>query len=206
MARPPRTRALSEADRALWRHVAKSVEPLRRRPVETVQEPPKRLGPPRAEPMPADPPAAPARPPAHPPLSLDRLANWTPRPKAPPRPSEPPPELSSHAGVDRRTSARLRRGQLPIDAKLDLHGMTQEQARNALFSFVGSGVQNGWRCVLVVTGKGLRGPESGVLRRAVPRWLNDSQLRTSVVATAAARPQHGGEGALYLLLRRRREG
>ena len=112
---------------------------------------------------------------------------------------------------DHRLAGRLRRGQLPIEGTLDLHGMTQAEARRDLTEFVADGRRKGARCLLVVTGKGSRSgtddwgrPSPGVLREAVPRWLNLSPLRDSVLAFAAARPQHGGDGAFYLLLKRQR--
>ena len=117
-------------------------------------------------------------------------------------------------GLDRRSSERLKRGQLPIDARLDLHGMTQEAARAALDRFVVEGRRRGFRAVLVITGKGVRKlaepeeawgrPIIGVLRREVPRWLNERPNREAVLAFTEAQPQHGGGGALYVLLRRQR--
>jgi DNA-nicking Smr family endonuclease len=111
-------------------------------------------------------------------------------------------------GVDRRQARRLRRGQLAIEGRLDLHGMTQAEAHRALASFVAKGHAAGKRVLLVVTGKGTRpgtdGSPSGVLRRIVPRWLAEPALRPLVLATAAALRRDGGDGALYLLLRRAR--
>ncbi|MEC9347554.1 MAG: Smr/MutS family protein [Pseudomonadota bacterium] len=133
------------------------------------------------------------------------------------RPAEPPPERRGRiAGVDRRTAERLRRGQYPIDGRLDLHGLTRELAHMALRRFVRSGQAEGRRCLLVITGKGLRerpgadgswmAPEQpGVLRREVPRWLSERDLAPLVLATAPAIPPHGGSGAMYILLRRQRE-
>lgn len=111
-------------------------------------------------------------------------------------------------GLDRRQALRLRRGQLAIEARLDLHGMTQAEAHRALAGFVAKSHAAGKRVLLVVTGKGTRpgadGSPSGVLRRTVPRWLAEPALRPLVLATAAALPRDGGDGALYLLLRRLR--
>jgi DNA-nicking Smr family endonuclease len=107
-------------------------------------------------------------------------------------------------GVDRATAERLKRGLRPIEARLDLHGLTQAEAHRALIEFVEGCYGRGRRCLLVITGRGL-GPEgSGVLKTAVPRWLAESSLRRRVLAVAAAQPRHGGAGALYILLRRRR--
>ncbi len=107
-------------------------------------------------------------------------------------------------GVDRATAERLKRGLRPIDARLDLHGLTQAEAHRALVEFVEACHGCGRRCLLVITGRGL-GPEgAGVLKTAVPRWLTESSLRRRILAVAAAQPRHGGAGALYVLLRRRR--
>ncbi|HAQ00843.1 MAG TPA: DNA mismatch repair protein MutS, partial [Rhodospirillum rubrum] len=109
--------------------------------------------------------------------------------------------------MDGRTAGRLKRGRLDIDGRIDLHGMTQESAHAALRGFLRRGREQGWRCVLVITGKGGRSGDSGtgVLRRAVPMWLNGVDLRPLVVGFINATPRHGGEGALYVMLRRRRE-
>lgn len=124
--------------------------------------------------------------------------------------SPEPPELPDLApgrtpGLDKRTAQRLRRGQLAVEAKLDLHGLTQDQAHRALADFLVSAQGAGKRCVLVVTGKGLtpRG-DSGVLRAMLPRWLNTPPLRERVLALQAAQPRHGGTGAFYVLLKRGR--
>ena len=172
------------ADAELWRRVAEEVTPLRKRP------PPKPTPPTKAkEPQ--------ARKP-------DR------RPAAVPVPSPPaPPPLKelSHGtleGLDRRTGQRLKRGLLPIEARLDLHGRTQEEAHRALAGFIEGSHAAGRRCVLVVTGKGLRPDGSvGVLRRNVPRWLNQPSLRQKIVAFDHAAIKDGGEGALYVLLKKR---
>ncbi len=118
------------------------------------------------------------------------------------------------AGLDRRNAQRLRRGQMPIDARLDLHGMTRDAAHGALIGFVRSGSERGHRCVLVITGKGtLRGggdtgfmPDrsAGILRAEVPRWLGEAALKPQIVAWTPATAKHGGSGALYVLLRRKR--
>lgn len=105
--------------------------------------------------------------------------------------------------LDRRTLTRLRRGDLAVDARLDLHGMTQEAAHRALTHFIAAAVADGARLALVITGKGRAG--EGVLRAAVPRWLDEPALRTQVVAITRAPANLGGGGALCIRLRRRRE-
>ncbi len=107
------------------------------------------------------------------------------------------------AGVDRRLADRLKRGRLPIEATLDLHGLTQEEAHANVQGFVTRAAERGVRTVLIVTGKGRQGG-GGVLKAALPRWLNEAPVRALILALAAARPEHGGSGALYVLLRRRR--
>ena len=137
--------------------------------------------PPAAQPLPM--PKALARAPqvAHAPVALD-----------PQRP----------IGIDRRSWLRLKRGQVTIEQTVDLHGLTQEQAHDRLGRFLAEAQQSGLRCLLVVTGKGLA--HGGVLRHMVPRWLNEGANRERVVAFAPAQPKHGGAGALYLLIRRKR--
>lgn len=94
---------------------------------------------------------------------------------------------------------------MQIDGRLDLHGLTQSEAHDALVATVRSGVAQGRRCILVITGRGdWGGTERGVLRRMVPRWLNEPTVRPHVLAFTEAQPRDGGGGALYLLLRRRR--
>ncbi len=123
-------------------------------------------------------------------------------------------DTPKHAGdgLDRKTAEKLRKGQMPINGRLDLHGMTQAQAYEALNVFIPASYGAGKRCVLVITGKGA-GPDGrrdplsqgqGVLKRMVPEWLGESSLVSMILKTEKARPQHGGDGALYVLLRRRR--
>jgi DNA-nicking Smr family endonuclease len=100
--------------------------------------------------------------------------------------------------LDRRTATRLKRGTLAIEARLDLHGMTQAEAHDALTRFIARAQKHGSRAVLVITGK------SGVLHGPVPRWLGEGDNRERILAIRRAYAQHGGEGALYLLLRRKR--
>ena len=112
----------------------------------------------------------------------------------------PLPPLDRFAGVDRATAERVKHGRYPVDATLDLHGLTQEEAHRALVRCITGWRAAGRRCVLVVTGHGRA--SGGVLKAAVPRWLAEPDLRRDVLAIAPARPQHGGAGSLYVLLRR----
>jgi DNA-nicking Smr family endonuclease len=125
--------------------------------------------------------------------------------RAPP-PPEPAPlrPLDSFAGIDRANAERLKRGKHRIDARLDLHGMTQDEAHRALAFFIRASRADGKRCVLVITGRGSAG--GGVLKEAVPRWLHEPEFRSHLLAIAAAQPRDGGNGALYVMLRRTRVG
>ena len=128
----------------------------------------------------------------------------------------PPPSRKTppHGGTetDGRTAQRLRRGKIPVEGRLDLHGLTQGEAYDALCAFIPAAWQQGKRCVLVITGKGERKRESnfslerkaGVLRQKTPQWLTAAPLNDYVLRIETARPQHGGNGAFYVLLRRKR--
>jgi len=108
------------------------------------------------------------------------------------------------ADLDKRTLERLRRGLLRPEARLDLHGMTQDQAYPSLMSFLEASQAAGKRCVIVITGRGRMRDGGGILRKEAPGWLNSSTARSRVLAFATARPRDGGVGALYVLLRRAR--
>ena len=122
----------------------------------------------------------------------------TPRNRLPPEPALP--ALDRFGGIDRASAERLKRGRRPIEARLDLHGMTQAEAHAALSRFIAGSRAAGRRCVLVITGHGRI--SGGVLKQSVPRWLNEPSMRRQLLAIAPAQPQHGGAGALYVLLRR----
>ena len=142
-----------------------------------------------------------------------RAAVTSPAPAPPPnapererraKPALQLPALDRFSGIDRANAERLKRGLHPIEARLDLHGMTQAEAHHALAGFIHVSRRAGRRCVLVITGRGLGPSGPGVLRRAVPRWLDEPGLRQHLLALAPAQPRDGGAGALYLLLRRHR--
>ena len=175
-ARPP-----TPEEVALWLATMRDAVPFRSRPAPVAAPPP--------APAPAPAPAAPA------------LARTIP---APAKPRLPPLEPGSSAGIDRRTDERLRRGQLAIEARIDLHGLTQSAAHDALCRFLDASQRAGRRCVLVITGKGPVSQGGGVLRNAVPRWLAEPGLRRLIIALHRAQPCHGGDGALYVLLKRKR--
>lgn len=108
------------------------------------------------------------------------------------------------AEVDRRTDQRLKRGKMEIEATIDLHGMGQAQAQESLTRFIKTSHDLGRRCVLVITGKGLLG-KPGIIKTRLPDWLRESPLAALVLKSTPAQLRHGGEGAVYVLLRRRRD-
>ncbi len=177
--------AIDEHDKALWKKLAETVRPLKRK-----RPPP----PPAAE---AKPKTAPRPAPAH--------AAKPPPGRAAARGEPSPPQLShgDAPGVDRRTFKRVRRARLGDAEVLDLHGMTQVAAHAALVRFLERARIEGRTTVRVITGKGRRGErERGVLQDAVPMWLNDAALRPLIQAFNYASPEKGGAGALDILLRR----
>jgi DNA-nicking Smr family endonuclease len=182
-ASPRRKRSLSEEERALWESVAKQTKPLRKKPRAA-----------KAEGVPA---------PAEAPLVAKSVIPSKPLPRAPRVAKSEAPPL---APLGRRERSQLSRGRTEIDARLDLHGMTQTRAHRALSAFLQRAHHDGLTFVLIITGKGKIGtdPERGVLRRQVPQWLNLPEFRTLVVGFEEAHIGHGGEGALYVRIRRAR--
>ena len=179
-------RRLSDEERVLWKGVTRSIAPLRRQaasdPDDAAPEPVTPQAKPRVKAKPKTAPApAPVRIPAQ-------------QPSAPPL-----------APLTRRMKQRVARGAHAIDGRLDLHGMTQDEAHSALLSFLRGKQARGARVVLVITGKGGRDGEGrGVLKRMVPLWLGLPELRGLVIGFEPAAIAHGGEGALYVNLRRPR--
>jgi DNA-nicking Smr family endonuclease len=108
--------------------------------------------------------------------------------------------------IDRRTWQRLQRGEWPIERRVDLHGCTLDVAWQLLVQAVDAAWQQQQRCLLVITGVGHRSPNRvGLIKQAMPGWLHHPPLAPKVLAYTQSQPQHGGAGALYLLLRRQRE-
>ena len=111
--------------------------------------------------------------------------------------------LGEMSGIDRTSARRMQRGQAPIEDRLDLHGLSQEQAQKEVKAFIGRAVQKNFRHVLIITGKGRDG--HGILREKVPEWLKDAPLCYQLNAISYAQPKDGGKGALYIRLKRQRE-
>ncbi len=174
-------------DQALWDHVTKDVEPLS----------------PKTKDQSAD--------------SLNKTPAKSPRKHVIRTQMDVPymeaPQSPQRAEIDRKTAQRLARGQMPIDGRLDLHGLNQRDAYDALMRCIPNAYHSGKRCILVITGKGGRmyGGASmldqtpGVLRTKTPQWLNEAPLSDYVLKTKTARPKDGGEGALYVLIKRKRD-
>lgn len=180
-----RRRTLKPGEKALWDKVARTVAPLKPPP-----RAPAAGGNAPSPPAPVPPQPAPTEPPV--PTPTARPAPTPPRKRATPA---PPGDL------DRNLRRRLARGGEAIDGRLDLHGLTQDEAHRALVRFIGASSQAGRRTVLVITGKGRGGEGAGILRHAVPHWLAGRELQRLVVSFGPAHQTHGGDGALYVRLR-----
>jgi DNA-nicking Smr family endonuclease len=186
-SRPRRMRRLSEEEQDLWSIVARSIKPLRSgrkvAPRIHVKAPPNGMKPDGA---------------AH--KVVRKIAPVPVAAKRAPTPATPAP-------IMRREKQQLSRGSTAIDARIDLHGMTQAEAHDALRRFLFRAQTNGAKFVLVITGKGgpdRRTGERGILRRQVPLWLALPELRGCVFGFDVAHGSHGGEGALYIRLRKAR--
>ena len=189
-ANDPRTRTLTPDEAALWSKVAETTEPL-----------------PRAQ-LPSD----------------DALAEGDVSPgpadrgplAAPPAPSPPPRSVRAPhpARLVRRELRQLGSGRAEVTGRIDLHGLRQREAHNALLAYLQQAQLRGDRYVLVITGKGSAKRETGadpgleppgVLKRAVPLWLEEPAFRVLVVGHGPAHARHGGAGALYIRVRRPRD-
>jgi len=178
-----------ETDAELWARVARSAKPLGKRRAASTVEPPKQRT------------KAPAKEPSLPPV------------KPAPKPVAKPAPAPRGEKLNRQTARQLERGRLPVEARLDLHGLRQRDAHAALRRFLKSAQGKGYRHVLVITGKGAAPDETkpfyeederGVLRQAVPHWLSQPDLAQVIVSYSEAPRRLGGEGALYVRLRRPR--
>jgi len=181
------TRRLTPDERDLWNQVAATVKPRRRaRPAH-----------PRDTSAPAQTSPSPRPKAGRPAVTLKPAGTREP----PARHVKAPNPLVAPA-LDGKRAARFRKGELPIEARIDLHGMTLDLAHRALIGFLGQARDRGQRVVLVITGKGP--PEGGALKRLVPMWLATPPLAAAIAGAATTQPHHGGAGALYVYLRRKR--
>lgn len=187
-------------DSWLWKEISKDIKPIdRQKPISQTSEAPKKV-------------------------PKKQQVQESPESKIPAKSAEPAPtttESDPNLGLDRRTDERLRRGQMPIEATLDLHGYRLHEAHQAFMRFIQMAHGSGKRCVLVITGKGmLKGvgadtgqnddaiwsePKRGVIRDSFKSWLEEPAVKHLVLRTYKAQPKHGGGGAFYVLLRRKRD-
>jgi len=195
---------ISREERELWEHTARSIEPIKGKKgrvhaaledAETAPAPSKREPARHAEPPRVVKPS---------PSTLTPLVRVT---KAPPPPSA--------ANLERKKTRKVSSGKIEIEGRIDLHGMRQSEAHAALMRFLSRAYASGKRWVLVITGKGApqrtayderidrEGEERGVLRRNVPRWLSEPDIAPIIIGFTVAAIRHGGEGALYVHLRKR---
>lgn len=182
-------RRLTEEESRLWHRVGRTVTPLRDRDV--AMPGPEDSGRDFLDAM------NDTRPPADPP-ARERKSPSARRHAPPPLPPKPLRE----PGIDKPTTRKLARGRISIDARIDLHEMTQDVAYDRLYAFLADQRSRGARHVLVVTGKGRSPGSEGVLKRMVPVWLNSARFAELVSGYSRAGRHHGGEGALYVRLRR----
>jgi DNA-nicking Smr family endonuclease len=200
-------RQVSDDEAELWRQLTHSVDKVKAKP--------------RVAAHGEEAAAAPAPAASKPQQAQTRHTAPTAAPSPPPRLPQPP----LPAEFDRRTLRQVAGGKVPIDDVLDLHGLHQDAAHSRLRAFLMSSQANGHRMVLVITGKGggvgplasgrrsyreVGGEGSdpgnrGVLRRAVPQWLDEPEFRAIVLGYASAGARHGGDGALYVRLRKARD-
>jgi DNA-nicking Smr family endonuclease len=166
---------LSDEDRVLWSLVARTAKPLRGRKAEA-----------------AAPEAAQAAAPVEP---ANVMVAAMPQ-------AAPKRQQVAHV-IDRPTLDKLSKGKLPIEGRVDLHGMSQSEAHSLLLSFLQRAHAGGVRYVLVITGKGSSSGGDGVLKRQVPAWLATPSFRLLVSSHDHAARQHGGAGAIYVRLRRK---
>ena len=191
-------RTLSTDDRILWGKVARSTHPLPGRmeeieafekSIEQVEEP---------EPLPVVKQAAPALRKAVTTRSFDDMAY-----QAPPQ-SKPAP--GRHQPLERPVKRKIARERVRLEARIDLHGMFQDEAHGLLYDFIHRAFARGLRHVLVITGKGSSMGSDGALKRVVPMWFGKPEFRHLISSWETAAQNHGGEGALYVRLARARGG
>jgi DNA-nicking Smr family endonuclease len=186
------SRRLAPDEQALWALVAATVKPLHpHRPIDA--------------PTAASPPA---------PRKPDRVGIGPQRAKAAPAPARTPAPASAET-LDSSWDRQISSGRIAPDLVIDLHGLRREAARRLLYERVVSAAERGHRVILVITGKGsdpgpapadlMQGlPARGAIRADLPRWLGEEGLSARIAAVRRAHPRHGGSGAAYLILKRRR--
>ena len=200
-------RTITADEAELWEHTTRSLEPVKAKPrvasLPATPESPLSVAPP--------PPPPPPRASAAPPKSMpDRSARAKPSAPAVPSSRHAPPPL---ADFDRRKARQIASGKVEVDARIDLHGLRQADAHARLRAFLLEAHARGFKTVLVITGKGGEEPadrlgdlagerQRGVLRRNVPHWLGEPELRVIVLSFTPAGVRHGGAGALYVQLRK----
>ncbi|MCF6444632.1 Smr/MutS family protein [Nereida sp. MMG025] len=193
-----RRKQLSDQEKELWARVAQTAIPMRNAPVEAphiISQKPKE----RAT--------------QHPAISKFQVGSHAPQR---PKPHDLKPDVRADVAnaplmMDRKSFQTMKRGKLSPEGRIDLHGMTLAQAHPALTSFVMNAFADGKRLVLIITGKGKMRDEGGpmparfgVLRHQVPEWLRMAPLAQCVLQVTEAHLKHGGSGAYYVYLKRRR--
>jgi DNA-nicking Smr family endonuclease len=113
------------------------------------------------------------------------------------------PQHTTFTGIDRNTDKKLKKGKMPIDSRLDLHGLTKVEAYETLKSFIERNYLEGKRNLLIVTGKGSR-EGTGIIKKSFPIWIQEQVIIQYVLQFYPAQPKDGGDGAFYVLLRRKR--
>ncbi|KHQ52449.1 Smr/MutS family protein [Mameliella alba] len=197
-----RRRKLRPEEQELWQQVARTADPLHKRPARKTEE---------AKPAPK--PLSSGKE-----TSRDPLSPFTMGDKSAPRTQTHvfPKTTADHlheapVRMDAKAFTRLKRGKLVPEARIDLHGMTVDRAHGALAQFILNAHARGFRLVLVITGKGQREDpydpmprRRGVLKTQVPMWLQMPPLAGAVLQVSQSHRKHGGEGAYYVYLKRRR--
>lgn len=177
MSRKPK--ALTDEDRILWGRVASTVDAYPGRMEQLLETTPK---------------SEPQEP------SRSRTKPGTSPSAASTAPSKKPDPSPSLHPIDKPVYRKIAKGRVPLEARIDLHGMTQSEAHDLLLGFLIRAHGDGLRHVLVITGKGRSG--DGILRRAVPQWLSGAAFRGLASGCEPAARGHGGDGALYVRLKR----
>jgi DNA-nicking Smr family endonuclease len=187
-------KALTTDDRILWGKVARSTNALpgRMNEIEAFE---KSIAEVEEEPKPVIRQAAPALKKAVVTTFEDISYQAPPQPKAP---------AGKHQPLERPVKRKLAKGRLELDGRIDLHGLFQEEAHALLHSFILRAHERGLRHVLVITGKGSSMGSDGALKRAVPMWFGKPEFRHLISSWENSAQNHGGDGALYVRLSRRR--